>query len=264
MHPPVASCLHSLTGSHSPCRRRQKPCWSSGGGFKKPKTPQKPSESRWALGPGAGKSGALGRGCLRQSLVSACFLSDRGGVGWGQLGVQEVQLQGLQGALRQLQQETEQNCRRELQQMRGQLAGKLRGCGAHGEAWRLASPHHSLPRRTSCSHGQLASGLWGPPGTRQHLYPELPGFSERSPGTGQDRLLPPSHLLSGSLFTGLPLGSPCPRLLSTPRVSSALMETRGSGARVTVSCADWGDSGSLTWLPGATILLRSLSSIPGH
>ncbi|XP_068840016.1 kinesin-like protein KIFC2 [Capricornis sumatraensis] len=53
-----------------------------------------------------------------------------------QLGVQEVQLQGLQGALRQLQQETEQNCRRELQQMRGQLAGlrarmaSLRqGCG---------------------------------------------------------------------------------------------------------------------------------------
>ncbi|XP_010835886.1 PREDICTED: kinesin-like protein KIFC2 [Bison bison bison] len=50
--------------------------------------------------------------------------------------LQEVQLQGLQGALRQLQQETEQNCRRELQQMRGQLAGlharmaSLRqGCG---------------------------------------------------------------------------------------------------------------------------------------
>lgn len=58
------------------------------------------------------------------------------GLGGGQLGVQEVQLQGLQGALRQLQQETEQNCRRELQQMRGQLAGlrarmaSLRqGCG---------------------------------------------------------------------------------------------------------------------------------------
>uniref|UniRef100_A0A8C9K1K1 Kinesin family member C2 n=1 Tax=Panthera tigris altaica TaxID=74533 RepID=A0A8C9K1K1_PANTA len=53
-----------------------------------------------------------------------------------QLGVQEVQLQGLRGALRQLQQETEQNCRRELQQMLGQLAGlrarmaSLRqGCG---------------------------------------------------------------------------------------------------------------------------------------
>ncbi|XP_023364116.1 kinesin-like protein KIFC2 isoform X2 [Otolemur garnettii] len=40
-----------------------------------------------------------------------------------QLGVQEVQLRGLQGALQQLQQETEQNCRRELQQMHGQLAG---------------------------------------------------------------------------------------------------------------------------------------------
>ncbi|KAM7236859.1 hypothetical protein CapIbe_012531, partial [Capra ibex] len=104
-----------------------------------------------------------------------------------QLGVQEVQLQGLQGALRQLQQETEQNCRRELQQMRGQLAGKLWGCGAHGEVWHLASPHYGLPRRTSCSHGQPASGLWGPPGTRQHLYPELPGFSERSPGTGPRR-----------------------------------------------------------------------------
>ncbi|XP_054564193.1 kinesin-like protein KIFC2 isoform X2 [Eptesicus fuscus] len=53
-----------------------------------------------------------------------------------QLGVQEVQLQGLQGALRQLQQETEQSCRRELQQVHGQLAGlrarmaSLRqGCG---------------------------------------------------------------------------------------------------------------------------------------
>ncbi|KAF6269710.1 kinesin family member C2 [Rhinolophus ferrumequinum] len=53
-----------------------------------------------------------------------------------QLGVQEVQLQGLRGALRQLQQETEQNCRRELQQVHGQLAGlrarmaSLRqGCG---------------------------------------------------------------------------------------------------------------------------------------
>ncbi|KAM5280682.1 kinesin-like protein KIFC2 [Ctenodactylus gundi] len=53
-----------------------------------------------------------------------------------QVGVQEVQLQGLRGALQQLQQETEQNCRRELQQMHGQLAGlrarmaSLRqGCG---------------------------------------------------------------------------------------------------------------------------------------
>ncbi|XP_023604068.1 kinesin-like protein KIFC2 [Myotis lucifugus] len=53
-----------------------------------------------------------------------------------QLGVQEVQLQGLRGALRQLQQETEQSCRRELQQVHGQLAGlrarmaSLRqGCG---------------------------------------------------------------------------------------------------------------------------------------
>ncbi|XP_036904719.1 kinesin-like protein KIFC2 isoform X3 [Sturnira hondurensis] len=53
-----------------------------------------------------------------------------------QLGVQELQLQGLQGALQQLQQETEQSCRRELQQVHGQLAGlrarmaSLRqGCG---------------------------------------------------------------------------------------------------------------------------------------
>ncbi|XP_037022405.2 kinesin-like protein KIFC2 isoform X7 [Artibeus jamaicensis] len=53
-----------------------------------------------------------------------------------QLGVQELQLQGLQGALQQLQQETEQSCRRELRQVHGQLAGlrarmaSLRqGCG---------------------------------------------------------------------------------------------------------------------------------------
>lgn len=52
----------------------------------------------------------------------------------GQLGVQEVQLQGLRGALRQLQQETEQNCRRELQQMLGQLAGKGGVPRAHGKA----------------------------------------------------------------------------------------------------------------------------------
>ncbi|XP_075406664.1 kinesin-like protein KIFC2 isoform X2 [Tenrec ecaudatus] len=53
-----------------------------------------------------------------------------------QLGVQEVQLQGLRGALGQLQQETEQNYRQELQQVHEQLAGlrarmaSLRqGCG---------------------------------------------------------------------------------------------------------------------------------------
>ncbi|XP_051015781.1 kinesin-like protein KIFC2 isoform X1 [Acomys russatus] len=53
-----------------------------------------------------------------------------------QLGVQEMQLQGLRGALQKLQQETEQNCRQELQQVHGQLAGlrarmaSLRqGCG---------------------------------------------------------------------------------------------------------------------------------------
>ncbi|XP_054981827.1 kinesin-like protein KIFC2 isoform X2 [Sorex araneus] len=52
------------------------------------------------------------------------------------LRVQEVQLQDLRGALWQLQQETEQNCRRELQQVHRQLAGlrarmaSLRqGCG---------------------------------------------------------------------------------------------------------------------------------------
>ncbi|XP_012580558.1 PREDICTED: kinesin-like protein KIFC2, partial [Condylura cristata] len=43
--------------------------------------------------------------------------------GPGQLGVQEAQLQGLRGALGQLQQETEQKCRRELRQVHGQLAG---------------------------------------------------------------------------------------------------------------------------------------------
>ncbi|KAM6148286.1 LOW QUALITY PROTEIN: kinesin-like protein KIFC2 [Rhynchocyon petersi] len=46
-----------------------------------------------------------------------------------QLGVQETQLQGLQGALQQLQQETEQNCQQELQQVHRQLAGKSSGGG---------------------------------------------------------------------------------------------------------------------------------------
>ncbi|KAF6269706.1 kinesin family member C2 [Rhinolophus ferrumequinum] len=86
-------------------------------------------------GPRGRDTGALGVGRLRQGLVRAHALSDGWG-GAGQLGVQEVQLQGLRGALRQLQQETEQNCRRELQQVHGQLAGlrarmaSLRqGCG---------------------------------------------------------------------------------------------------------------------------------------
>lgn len=105
----------------------------------------------------------------------------------GQLGVQEVQLQGLRGALRQLQQETEQNCRRELRQVHGQLAGKTWGWGIPGKLWgfwhALTTP---CPTRTSGTHGQPASGLWGPPRPGQHLYPELSGFTERGPGPGQD------------------------------------------------------------------------------
>ncbi|KAF5928741.1 hypothetical protein HPG69_006017, partial [Diceros bicornis minor] len=62
-----------------------------------------------------------------------------------QLGVQEVQLQGLRGALRQLQQETEQNCRRELQQMHGQLAGKPWGWGAHGKAMESGLSLNNFP-----------------------------------------------------------------------------------------------------------------------
>jgi hypothetical protein len=53
-----------------------------------------------------------------------CSGGGGGGGGAPQLGVQEVQLQGLRRALQQLQQETEQSCRRELQQVHGQLAGK--------------------------------------------------------------------------------------------------------------------------------------------
>lgn len=82
-------------------------------------------------GPRGRGTGALVGGPLRQGLVRAHALSDGWG-GVGQLGVQEVQLQGLRGALRQLQQETEQNCRRELQQVHGQLAGEAWGLGLMG------------------------------------------------------------------------------------------------------------------------------------
>lgn len=82
-----------------------------------------------------------------------CFLSDGWG-GAGQLGVQEVQLQGLRGALRQLQQETEQNCRRELQQMHGQLAGKGGDQGLTGRPERVGSPsQQTLPARTPGTDG---------------------------------------------------------------------------------------------------------------
>ncbi|XP_054513055.2 kinesin-like protein KIFC2 isoform X1 [Pan troglodytes] len=113
-----------------------------------------------------------------------------------QLGVQEVQLQGLQGALQQLQQETEQNCRRELQQMHGQLAGlrarmaSLRqGCGdlrglvstftqscqgslseARGQvSWALGALSSGGPDT------QLPEGQQGPPAGCPGRLPELKG-----------------------------------------------------------------------------------------
>ncbi|XP_037588364.1 kinesin-like protein KIFC2 isoform X3 [Cebus imitator] len=113
-----------------------------------------------------------------------------------QLGVQEVQLQGLQGALQQLQQETEQNCRRELQQMHGQLAGlrarmaSLRqGCGdlrglvstftqscqgslseARGQvSWALGALSSGGPGT------QLPEGQQGPPAGCPGRLPELKG-----------------------------------------------------------------------------------------
>lgn len=98
-----------------------------------------------------------------------------------------MQLQGLRGALRQLQQETEQNCRRELQQVHGQLAGEAWGRGLMGWPPVLGFPSQQpAPTRTSGTHGQPASGLWRPPRPGQHLYPELSGFTERGPGPGQD------------------------------------------------------------------------------
>uniref|UniRef100_A0A2K5JQ92 Kinesin-like protein n=1 Tax=Colobus angolensis palliatus TaxID=336983 RepID=A0A2K5JQ92_COLAP len=113
-----------------------------------------------------------------------------------QLGVQEVQLQGLQGALQQLQQETEQNCRRELLQMHGQLAGlrarmaSLRqGCGdlrglvstftqscqgslseARGQvSWALGALSSGGPGT------QLPEGQQGPPAGCPGRLPELKG-----------------------------------------------------------------------------------------
>ncbi|KAM9626347.1 kinesin-like protein KIFC2 [Trichechus inunguis] len=68
-----------------------------------------------------------------------------------QLGVQEVQLQGLRGALWQLQQETEQNCRQELQQVHGRLAGK--GWQGRRGGLGLGFPCNSL----------------APPGLREHM-----------------------------------------------------------------------------------------------
>lgn len=174
---------------------------------------------RVQVGPGlrGRDTGALGGGRLRQGLVRAHALSDGWG-GAGQLGVQEVQLQGLRGALRQLQQETEQNCRRELQQVHGQLAGEAWGLGLVGWPRDLGFPSQQpAPTRTSGTHGQPASGLWGPPRPGQHLYPELSGFTERGPGPGQDHCSP----LLRALYSSLP----------RPRELPALMEVVGSGTR---------------------------------
>lgn len=90
-----------------------------------------------------------------------------------------MQLQGLRGALQQLQQETEQNCKQELQQVHGQLAGKRYEKMVWGMFWNLFfSSQWPSSSRTSGTNGQPSSGLWGPPRTGQHLYPELSGLSE--------------------------------------------------------------------------------------
>lgn len=182
------------------------------GGHRSPPSPG----GYWAQG--LGRLGTLGRGCLRQGLVSAYFLSDKGGV--GQLGVQEVQLQGLQGALQQLQQETEQSCRRELQQVHGQLAGKAWGSGLRGSPLGLGflSQAPSLTR-TSGTHGQPPPGLRGPPRPGQHLYPELSGFTERGPGPGQDQRLPLQRVLPGQPGLCSSLEEP---LSPTPALGSCL------------------------------------------
>ncbi|XP_058421189.1 kinesin-like protein KIFC2 isoform X5 [Diceros bicornis minor] len=109
-----------------------------------------------------------------------------------QLGVQEVQLQGLRGALRQLQQETEQNCRRELQQMHGQLAGlrahmvSLRqGCGDLRGL--VSSFTQSCQGSLSEARGQVSWALGalsaGGAGT------QLPEEQQRSPTGCPGRLL---------------------------------------------------------------------------
>ncbi|XP_014652716.1 PREDICTED: kinesin-like protein KIFC2 [Ceratotherium simum simum] len=109
-----------------------------------------------------------------------------------QLGVQEVQLQGLRGALRQLQQETEQNCRRELQQMHGQLAGlrarmvSLRqGCGDLRGL--VSSFTQSCQGSLSEARGQVSWALGalsaGEAGT------QLPEEQQRSPTGCPGRLL---------------------------------------------------------------------------
>ncbi|XP_058436776.1 kinesin-like protein KIFC2 isoform X8 [Marmota monax] len=133
-----------------------------------------------------------------------------------QLGVQEVQLQGLRGALQQLQQETEQNCRRELQQVHGQLAGlrtrmaSLRqGCGdlrglvstftqscqgslseAQGQVFGELEPAvlSCLQGYSVCifTYGQTGTGktysMEGPPGPRTSRAPSCEAGPSRTGG----------------------------------------------------------------------------------
>ncbi|XP_006879472.1 PREDICTED: LOW QUALITY PROTEIN: kinesin-like protein KIFC2 [Elephantulus edwardii] len=134
-----------------------------------------------------------------------------------QLGVQETQLQGLQGALRQLQQETEQNCRQELQQVHRQLAGlrmrmaSLRqGCG---DLRGLVSTFtQSCQGSLSEARGQVswALGALSAEGTGTQLSEEQPAPPLGCPG----RLLE----LKGSIrvLCRLRPGTPCGLVSTEP------------------------------------------------
>lgn len=59
-------------------RRRQEHCWSCRASFKRPRTPQKLSGSRWARGPRDKEGWETGRGSLGQDLVPVSSVTEVG------------------------------------------------------------------------------------------------------------------------------------------------------------------------------------------
>ena len=177
----------------------------------------------------------------------------------GQLGVQEAQLQGLRGALRQLQQETEQNCRRELQQMRAQLAGEGWGSGALGKAVGsgLSLTTAFLPPGLRARMASLRQGCGDLRGLVSTFTQSCQGSLSEARGQVRTPRSPPLHLFSVQPRHWPSLGEP---LLSLPFQSQGLVSS-------TANLRFWNQNNcpvqtGVTVNP-SQVLLGSLSSIPG-
>lgn len=191
------------------------------------------------LGPGAGRTEALGGGCLRQGLVSAYFLSDW--VGWGSWGCRRCSCRASGGpsgsSSRKQSRAAEGSCSRctGSWQVRPGAGGSWEG---HGVG---AFPHNPLlPPGLRARMASLRQGCGDLRGLVSTFTQSCQG--SLSEARGQVRTTCPSPVCAPGQPVGvLSLGSPS-FLLPSPREPPALM-----------GCRFWNQDSSCD--PGVTSLL---------